>query len=55
MLRGFKRQALHAETLEFVHPVSGEPVRCTAPVPADLRALVDALRTDLREHEERGR
>ncbi|HZX79499.1 MAG TPA: 23S rRNA pseudouridine(1911/1915/1917) synthase RluD [Lysobacter sp.] len=54
-LRGFKRQALHAETLEFVHPVSGEPVRCTAPVPADLRALVDALRTDLREHEERGR
>ncbi|HEY4560217.1 MAG TPA: 23S rRNA pseudouridine(1911/1915/1917) synthase RluD [Lysobacter sp.] len=55
MLRGFKRQALHAETLEFVHPVGGEPVRCTAPVPADLRALVDALRTDLREHEERGR
>ncbi|HEY4581685.1 MAG TPA: 23S rRNA pseudouridine(1911/1915/1917) synthase RluD [Lysobacter sp.] len=55
MLRGFKRQALHAETLEFVHPVSGEPVRCTAPVPGDLRALVDALRTDLREHEERGR
>ena len=23
-LRGFKRQALHAETLEFAHPVSGE-------------------------------
>ena len=54
-LRGFRRQALHAETLEFLHPVSGEPVRCTAPVPADLRALVDALRTDAREHEERTR
>jgi 23S rRNA pseudouridine1911/1915/1917 synthase len=55
VLRGFKRQALHAETLEFVHPVSGEPVRCTAPVPADLRRLVEALRTDAREHEERAR
>ena len=55
MLRGFKRQALHAETLEFRHPVSGEPVRCTAPVPADMRALIEALRADLREHEERTR
>ncbi|MEE7561121.1 23S rRNA pseudouridine(1911/1915/1917) synthase RluD, partial [Xanthomonas sp. Kuri4-2] len=45
-LRGFKRQALHAETLEFVHPVSGEPVRATAPVPADLQQLMDALRSD---------
>ncbi|GAB1594478.1 23S rRNA pseudouridine(1911/1915/1917) synthase RluD [Lysobacter claricitrinus] len=54
-LRGFRRQALHAETLEFVHPSTGEPVRCSAPVPADLRALVEALRTDLREHEERAR
>ena len=54
-LRGFKRQALHAETLEFVHPATGEPVRCTAPVPADLRALVDALREDQREFEARNR
>jgi 23S rRNA pseudouridine1911/1915/1917 synthase len=54
-LRGFKRQALHAETLEFRHPVSGEAVRCIAPVPEDMRALIDALRTDLREHEERAR
>ncbi|KAG1605515.1 hypothetical protein G6F46_013690 [Rhizopus delemar] len=30
-LRGFKRQALHAETLEFTHPITGEPVRNTAP------------------------
>ncbi|GHA80572.1 23S rRNA pseudouridine(1911/1915/1917) synthase RluD [Cognatilysobacter bugurensis] len=47
-LRGFRRQALHAETLEFVHPVSGEPVRCTAPVPADMQSLVGALRADHR-------
>ncbi|RDY68925.1 23S rRNA pseudouridine(1911/1915/1917) synthase RluD [Lysobacter soli] len=45
-LRGFKRQALHAETLEFSHPVTGEPVRCTAPVPDDLTHLVRVLRDD---------
>ncbi|HJW47760.1 MAG TPA: RNA pseudouridine synthase, partial [Lysobacter sp.] len=45
-LRGFRRQALHAETLEFAHPVSGEPVRCTAPVPDDMRGLVKVLHDD---------
>ena len=55
MLRGFRRQALHAETLEFAHPASGEPVRCSAPVPADMQALVEALRVDSREVAERGR
>ena len=35
-LRGFRRQALHAESLEFVHPDSGETVRCDADVPEDL-------------------
>ncbi|WP_115530963.1 23S rRNA pseudouridine(1911/1915/1917) synthase RluD [Xanthomonas campestris] len=45
-LRGFKRQALHAETLEFLPPVSGEPVRASAPVPEDLQRLMNALRED---------
>jgi 23S rRNA pseudouridine1911/1915/1917 synthase len=54
-LRGFKRQALHAETLEFVHPLSGEPVRCSTPMPADMQALVATLREDSREAEERAR
>ena len=54
-LRGFKRQALHAETLEFAHPITGEPVRATAPVPADLLALLAALREDSREFAERER
>jgi 23S rRNA pseudouridine1911/1915/1917 synthase len=45
-LRGFRRQALHAETLEFTHPVSGEPVRATAPVPQDMRELLRVLRED---------
>ncbi|HSM11465.1 MAG TPA: 23S rRNA pseudouridine(1911/1915/1917) synthase RluD [Lysobacter sp.] len=45
-LRGFKRQALHAETLEFKHPLTGEPVRCSAPMPADMQHLVAVLRAD---------
>jgi len=49
-LRGFKRQALHAETLEFRHPVSGEPVRCTAPVPDDMQQLMRVLREDAVAH-----
>ncbi len=54
-LRGFRRQALHAETLEFVHPATGEPVRVSAPVPADLLQLLAALREDSREFAERER
>ncbi|WP_206859983.1 23S rRNA pseudouridine(1911/1915/1917) synthase RluD [Lysobacter changpingensis] len=54
-LRGFKRQALHAETLEFAHPMTGEPVRCTAPVPADLKALIGVLRDDTAAAAERER
>ncbi|AXA85544.1 23S rRNA pseudouridine(1911/1915/1917) synthase RluD [Lysobacter oculi] len=45
-LRGFRRQALHAEALEFAHPVTGLPVRAEAPVPADMRALMKAMRDD---------
>jgi 23S rRNA pseudouridine1911/1915/1917 synthase len=40
-----KRQALHAEILAFAHPVSGEPLRCVAPLPTDLQQLSDALET----------
>ncbi len=54
-LRGFRRQALHAEVLEFAHPVSGKPIRCDAPMPADMQALVATLREDSREAEARAR
>jgi 23S rRNA pseudouridine1911/1915/1917 synthase len=54
-LRGFKRQALHAETLEFVHPASGEPVRVSAPVPPDLHGLLAALRADSIAHAQANR
>ena len=49
-LRGFKRQALHAEVLEFAHPLSGEPVRCEAPVPEDMTRLMALLREDAAAH-----
>jgi len=46
MLRGFKRQALHAARLAFEHPVTGKPVECVAGLPADLRELIFALALD---------
>ena len=45
-LRAFRRQALHAERLEFPHPRLKKTVRADAPRPADLEALVVALRED---------
>ena len=46
-LRGFRRQALHAEKLSFVHPASGEAVSFSAGRPDDQRRLIEALRVDL--------
>jgi len=54
-LRGFRRQALHAQRLEFSHPISGETITCTAPVPPDLSALLAALDADTRAHTETAR
>ena len=50
MLRSFKRQALHAEKLAFVHPVSGETISTEAPIPADMQALIATLRADTAAH-----
>ena len=54
-LRSFKRQALHAEVLEFMHPITGEPVRCSAPLPPDMQNLLRLLREDLATHAEHAR
>jgi 23S rRNA pseudouridine1911/1915/1917 synthase len=40
----FPRQALHAATLGFDHPVTGARLRFAAPLPADMAALVALLR-----------
>ncbi len=46
VLRGFKRQALHAEHLAFAHPVTGEALAFDAEPPRDFLELLDALRED---------
>jgi 23S rRNA pseudouridine955/2504/2580 synthase len=40
----FDRMFLHARTLRFEHPASGETLELHAPLPPECRALVDALR-----------
>ena len=40
----FHRQALHAQTLGFVHPILGHEVKVEAPLPTDLDALIVDLR-----------
>ena len=45
-LRKFGRQALHATQLGFDHPVSGESLLWTSPMPADMDLLTKALSED---------
>ena len=48
---GARRVMLHAAELGFVHPVSGEEMRFTSPVPDDFKRLLARLRD---EHDRRG-
>ena len=43
-LRGFRRQALHAEKLGLAHPASGEWCEWQRDIPQDLQVLIEALR-----------
>jgi 23S rRNA pseudouridine1911/1915/1917 synthase len=40
----FHRQALHAQTLGFTHPLTGQDIRVEAPLPSDLVELIADLR-----------
>ncbi|WND03118.1 RluA family pseudouridine synthase [Temperatibacter marinus] len=42
-LMGFKRQALHARSLGFIHPISGAPLKFETELPSDMKDLIDAL------------
>jgi 23S rRNA pseudouridine1911/1915/1917 synthase len=42
-VHNFTRQALHAQVLGFVHPVSGETLRFEAAIPQDMTDLIAAL------------
>jgi 23S rRNA pseudouridine1911/1915/1917 synthase len=45
-LRDFPRQALHAASLDFRHPITGESLAFAAPPPQDFAALLARLEAD---------
>jgi len=45
-LRSFKRQALHATRIEYIHPISGEHQSWERLMPQDMQRLVDACKDD---------
>ena len=47
-LNGFPRQALHAATLGFRHPVSGDELSFEAPLPEDMATVLEKLRETVR-------
>ena len=46
-LARLKRQALHARYLGFTHPVTGEDLAFSTPIPEDMQQVIDALSTAL--------
>src|SRR5690554_4317561 len=46
-LKSFRRQALHARRLGFVHPRTGEQCSWEAELPEDMKQLLSALRDDI--------
>lgn len=44
VVEGFARQALHAATLGFTHPLTAERLSFAAPPPQDLQQLIEAFR-----------
>ncbi|NOZ01858.1 MAG: RluA family pseudouridine synthase [Deltaproteobacteria bacterium] len=42
-LMGLKRQALHAYALRFIHPVTGHAHTVKAPLPRDMRRVLEAV------------
>ncbi|PHQ71120.1 MAG: RNA pseudouridine synthase [Sneathiella sp.] len=43
-IQEFRRQALHAESLGFVHPITDKPLKFVAEFPNDMKRLINALR-----------
>ncbi|MBL4739725.1 MAG: RluA family pseudouridine synthase [Sneathiella sp.] len=44
VIRKFSRQALHAQTLGFVHPITNKPLKFEAEFPSDMKKLFIAFR-----------
>lgn len=45
---GISRQMLHAETLDFTHPITGEQIHVCAPLPADMQRQIDIFFPSMR-------
>ena len=45
MKQGLKRMFLHAHSIALTHPLTGEPLRFTVPLPKELQKFVDKLDT----------
>ena len=37
------RQALHSAELKFLHPITGEPLHFTSPLPKDMKTLLESI------------
>jgi 23S rRNA pseudouridine1911/1915/1917 synthase len=46
LLQMIDRQALHAQSLTFTHPHTGSTISLDAPLPEDMKSLLNALRRD---------
>ncbi|MDP1594297.1 MAG: RluA family pseudouridine synthase [Gallionella sp.] len=45
MRQGLKRMFLHAHSISFSHPLTGEPIQISAPLPPELQNFVGKLNT----------
>jgi 23S rRNA pseudouridine1911/1915/1917 synthase len=52
MLRQFKHQALHAFELGLIHPTTKQPMTWRAPLPTDIKELIQCLRDDVPSYED---
>jgi 23S rRNA pseudouridine1911/1915/1917 synthase len=43
-MKRMNRQALHAHQLGFIHPETGEKVEFVAPIPQDMKEVLEWLR-----------
>ncbi len=43
MKQGLKRMFLHAHSIAFAHPLTGEPIQVSAPLPSELQGFIEKL------------
>ena len=51
LLRAFKRQALHATKLSFIHPKTNDVMNFEQKLPEDMQRLVDGLDSQINRHD----